>query len=88
MSSLDRIIMNNLFNNSVNASFDSYRINCLLPNLWFRNYLGDWSGIGRYTTNGFLVIINCIDSDSDVNWTHYKWKNYDYLPAQEPFDIP
>jgi parallel beta-helix repeat protein len=70
-SSINCIIKNNFINNTVNAYFQHFS----LLNHWNGNYWTDWMKIGPKFIKGKLgeVLI--------------PWVNFDWHPAQEPFDI-
>jgi parallel beta-helix repeat protein len=73
---------NNFINNTNNAAFCYSRFN-----RWKNNYWDDWIGL----THPLLklcpkIIIKKIAINQ--NFTSLPWFNFDWHPAQEPYDIP
>ena len=53
-------------------------------NFWNSNYWDDWSGLIPYVINGRRYVGD-IDFYTNHGWEDYK--NYDWNPAEEPYDI-
>ena len=71
-SVFNKIEQNNFINNSDNA----FHLGCLFRNKWDYNYWDD-SQVSPYIIDGRIGFI----------FSFIPWRDYDYNPAQEPYDI-
>lgn len=71
-SSVNSVTKNNFIHNKCNAYF----LQLSLFNHWFENYWTDWMRIGPKLIKG------------KFGESFIPWINFDWHPAQEPFDIP
>ncbi|PNX49842.1 MAG: hypothetical protein BV458_14165, partial [Thermoplasmata archaeon M9B2D] len=80
---------NNFINNSVHAYFEYVFPFNIFPNFWRRNYWDDWDGSTPKSIEGKLIIPHIsMDPDNPIPDTVKPWTNFDWRPAQEPYDIP
>jgi len=80
---------NNFINNSVHAYFEYVFLFNVLPNFWRGNYWDDWDGSPPKSIEGKMIIHHIsMDPDNPIPDTVKPWTNFDWHPAQEPYDIP
>jgi parallel beta-helix repeat protein len=76
------IVKQNNFINKNNAFFvDTYLTS------WDSNYWNDWSGFGPYKIKGIKHIIIGYDEWGGPIWKKREVYDYDYTPAEEPYNI-
>jgi uncharacterized protein (UPF0333 family) len=87
-----RCVRNNFINNTIQANF--YIDFCLLfiPGMiisraqWRHNFWNDWRQIAPRPIKGILFYSNILFSYALTMTIH--WSEFDWFPAQEPYDIP
>ena len=79
---LKKYLENNLIENSCNAYFMSTGLN-----RWVGNYWDDWDGTIPYTIKGVEYKFIGFDEYGYPIWDWVEDYEYDYSPAEEPYDI-
>lgn len=82
---LNFVNKNNFINNKCAATFESYLFFYNRWTRWRGNYWDDWKGFGRYEIDGVIVIPKYYRNY--VEWIEIPWDNFDWFPANEPYDI-
>lgn len=89
----NRIHSNNFINNTEDVSFEYGLSWALLGNRFIKNYWDSYLGIGPKVIVGFyfpvmlIIIMFLLFGRYPYNF-YTKWLQFDWFPAQEPYDIP